>query len=851
MNLRFTVVETTLNRAEFRWKWLRFLRHTFLLGIILCLLVLLFGGAIAFGWITSKALATTFFALLAVLGLIAWAVIVIGVAAGATDRSWLAAALERVDRRLLDRLNTLLFLEQHRRDAGAQSFALRIAKQTRGVLAKKTPPPPFPATPVLAHLLIFAGALTATILVYELNSPWERLVAANKASRVEPVRAEKPLELGLPATNSLEQDVTWGDVRITDPGADLKVTKVDVVPLQIEAAANQELKEVSWFSTINGTEQTTHPLPPPPEPRYAVYQPTLYLDELRLSDWDVMTYYAKANTEQEKPFASEVYFLEVRPFREDILKIPGGEGGKAYRCLNEMSALIARQQHIIRQTHQHFQKPLEQEKLQAQDRTKLSDAEADLGDSAQHLYAKMAAELENKPIGQALDNLAKAQNSLDRASKLLREDATKEAQNRERSALAELVAVRKVFQKSLSEHPEAFDEPKEDETTPVADASRKLDQMAEFRNETKAAQEFVQKTLQQQRNLEQQSRSTPRNDLPRLAGQEQNLQQSLQDFQGQHPQVFKGTEAQSDAAQQAMTEAARALQKKSNDARNATSEAAQQLEKFSEALKNQSAEQQLANAYKLKQMLDRQIQSFGQCSKPGSNTSDAALQRTVAEARQTINQLKKVAGQEPTRDAFGPPLREALNGQNKVDLDAKLNQVQQAQDEAARQQRAAEAKEALSKVSRAFSDSQPKALQMAQKGDSLKPAEQESFNLGMAELDSLIKQLEGHRQLSTQDQAKQGQEALFNLQTGLRSRFGDNDRGNQILIQFQQALKEQALEAGNLKRLMDELQHFSVETADQLAQKEEKPDVTNIDPTRLPPAYRGRIQKYFQRLSEK
>ena len=211
----------------------------------------------------------------------------------------------------------------------------------------------------------------------------------------------------------------------------------------------------------------------------------------------------------------------------------------------------------------------------------------------------------------------------------------------------------------------------------------------------------------------------------------------------------------------------------------------------------------------------------------------------------------KVAEQEPTRDAFGPPLREALNGQNKVDLDAKLNQVQQAQDEAARQQRAAEAKEALSKVSRAFSDSQPKALQMAQKGDSLKPAEQESFNLGMAELDSLIKQLEGHRQLSTQDQAKQGQEALFNLQTGLRSRFGDNDRGNQILIQFQQALKEQALEAGNLKRLMDELQHFSVETADQLAQKEEKPDVTNIDPTRLPPAYRGRIQKYFQRLSEK
>src|ERR1035437_4810307 len=79
-----------------------------------------------------------------------------------------------------------------------------------------------------------------------------------------------------------------------------------------------------------------------------------------------------------------------------ILKMPGGEGGEAYACLNELSTLISRQQHVIRQTHQHLQRPQEQETLQAQDRKKLSEAEADLGDSAQHLYAKMAGEMENK-----------------------------------------------------------------------------------------------------------------------------------------------------------------------------------------------------------------------------------------------------------------------------------------------------------------------------------------------------------------------------------------------------------------------------------------------------------------------
>ncbi len=117
MNFRFTVVETSLNRAEFRWKWLRFLQHSFLLGCILCALVLLFGVAIILGWVTSKALATTFFAVLGIVAFIAWAVIIILVLAGSPDRAWLAAALERVNPRLLDRLNTLLFLEHHRRDA--------------------------------------------------------------------------------------------------------------------------------------------------------------------------------------------------------------------------------------------------------------------------------------------------------------------------------------------------------------------------------------------------------------------------------------------------------------------------------------------------------------------------------------------------------------------------------------------------------------------------------------------------------------------------------------------------------------------------------------------------------------
>jgi hypothetical protein len=232
--------------------------------------------------------------------------------------------------------------------------------------------------------------------------------------------------------------------------------------------------------------------------------------------------------------------------------------------------------------------------------------------------------------------------------------------------------------------------------------------------------------------------------------------------------------------------------------------------------------------------------------------SDAEVDRTASEARETLNQLKKVAEQEPTRDAFGPPLRAALSGPNKVELDSKLARLQLAQDQATRQQRAGEAQDALSKVSKAFEESEPKAMQMAEKTDSLKPGGQDSFNQGMSELESLLKQLEARRQMSPENQRKQSREALANLQNGVRELSPDNQRAIYLLAELDKILgPEKPIEIEDLRKLINEFRYLSVETADQMSKREAKPEVTNIDPTKLPPAYRGRITKYFQRLSEK
>lgn len=851
MNSRFTVVETNLNRAEFRWKWLRLLRLSSILGVLLCLSLIGLGFTIWSGLLTSKGAVLATFATLLAAGSIAWAVAIIHILAGAPDRRWLAAAIERIDRRLLDRLNTLLFLETRRGEPRAERFALQIARQTQGIVNQKAPPLPFRAYSSYAWLLGFLTVLMLTVFLAQFYSPWNRLTTVQIARPQQPT-SDKPLDLALPDTNNVEQNQPWGEVRITDPGTDLKVTKVDVVPLQIEAAANQDLNQVRWCSAVNGTEEVTHELAAPSEPHYAVYQPTIYLDELSLSDWDVLTYYARADTAAQNSFASEVYFLEVRPFREDILKLPGGERGKAYQALNDISALINRQQHVIRQTHQHVQRPPQQENLQVQERGKLALAESDLSESAQHVYASMAAEMENQPIGEALDNLAKAEASLGAAGKTLQDNVLAEAQNHERSALSELVAARKSFQKAVTDNPGAFEEQTQEEAPRVADSSKSLSQIAEFRDEAKAAQDFVRQTLQQQKDLEQQSRTALRNQFPQLARREQELQKGFQDFQAQHPEVFKGTQTESQQTDEAMKRASDALDRRRSEAKAELQQATRELQNLSQAMQKQVTQQQLADTYKLKQMLDHQIQDLDRRSKTDSQMSDAQLQRLTKEARDTLDQLKKAAEQEPTRNAFGPPLRDALGGQNKVELDSRLMRLAQAQDESSKQQGAAAAKAGLDKVKKAFEESQPLSLQMAHKSDALNPGQSDGFATGMAELQSLLRQLERSQQLSEEDRAKQGQQALLNLQTGMRSRFGDNDQGNQLILQLQQLLKSEAgLEPGNLKQLMEQLQHFSAEASAKQDKTEDQPQLTNIDPARLPPAYRGRIQKYFQKLSEK
>jgi predicted DNA-binding ribbon-helix-helix protein len=855
MSFSYHNIEANLKRTARRWKWLRFWQQTAHLGMAVLVVFLVIGFALTRDWITHPTIVRLILGLTCISAFVLWLMSLASTLSKNLSRWWLAENLETSRPELEDRLNTLVFLEGVRKHPAIKPFFKRIEKQTHQVLQNQSASLPFSPRRALAHLGAALVLMIGTLLFYERSAPFSHLRAPPTNSPVQTAGLPAP-DLDLPDTTAVEEQKNWGEVRITDPGQDLKVTKVDAVALQIEAATSQPIKEVAWATGINGDKESVRALPPPAERKYAVYQPVLYMDELGLSDWDVVTYYAKANTEKNEAYASDIYFLEVRPFREEILKLQGKNGSsQCYNLMKEITGLIQRQQLIIRQTHKYLQSVPDQPHLAEQDRTKLSEAERDLNDAVKHLYAKITTEMENKPVGEVLDHLAKAESWMTSATtNLLNEVSTGLSQ--EQSALKELVASRKSFQKTITENPEAFEgqdgNDHGSDMTRIAEPSDKLKTMAEFRNEAKAMRDLVKQTLRQQEDLAQRAAVKPRAEYPKLAQEEKKLREGLEEFKSAHPEAFKPLEESFADALKAMKDSEEALEKKTAAARENPKKAAEKLAALDRQMESRQLVKDLSNAYQLKKMLDQQIEQFSKLEQQPDSFNQEQLEQLAEETKQTTAELKKLAEEQPTRDAFGPKLRDELKDEKKQQLDAKVAAACQSPMASGRPQAAGAAKSDLARVSQAFTESQPQVLQQAQANDPFQQGSDEAFQLGLKQLESLLRQKQNGRPLPAQDEQSQRREAFQNLMQGLSRQDGNNNEyGRDVIALIERELRDRGepIDIEALKKLQEKLTRFAVEMQD-----EAKPDekaMTYIDPARLPPSYRGPIEKYFQKLSEK
>ncbi|MHC4178873.1 MAG: coiled-coil domain-containing protein, partial [Planctomycetota bacterium] len=500
-------VERYLDQASSQWRWLRFLQRSATLATVVTVLVLLLGVGMAFGWFTSLGWMVACFVLLVLAALFAWMLMGMGAAFAMADRPWLAASVERSHRPLLDRLNTLVFLERAR-GRRLQAYADRIEQQAREVLTRQPPPPPFSPTRVVVHLGMFAGVLTATILFYVCFHPLEQVRAASNNAALLPQTQEPFLEippLEEPARQLPEEDeeAPWGEIRISEPGHDLRATVLDIVPLRIEATASRPLEKVEWFTAVNGGAELRHELPAPDDPRYAVYQPELKLQDYALEEWDVLSYFARATTEDGQSYQSAVYFVELFPFREDLEELPEGPQHPGYTLLEQLTMMIERQQEVIRQTDR-------QQRLKDQpaaDREKhhrdLAREEADLRQKTRHVGAAANPLRDSAPDGLE-DYLGRAESTLEDAENSLLEGDLKEAGQHEQAALAQLVAARKRLQHLLRQPSNAFNKLADDLI--ADDPSGLLPESADRQRLAESAelQEMLDRQIEQYRRIEAQ-----------------------------------------------------------------------------------------------------------------------------------------------------------------------------------------------------------------------------------------------------------------------------------------------------------------------------------------------------------
>ena len=844
-------VESSLRAAAWRWRFLRVAG-----GLALCLGVsalawLLFGFLTAREVVRHPAVFVGIAVLLFFLSASALLVMAIAASVKSPTRGFLARQLERVHPGLLDRLNTLVWLEGRGAPDVPDGYRKRLEWQARGTLAYDAPAPVFSSRQVWWRWAASLAMAAAAIGYWWQARPWTHLEWRR------PVVAESPAELAekMPAPDEAaasEMKKGWGEVRITEPGRDLKVTKVDVVPLQIEAASSAALDAARYVTAVGGGKSQPHALPAPAEPHYAVYKPVLYVDEFRLSDWDVLTYYASAGTRDGKSYASDVYFLEVRPFREDILKLPGGEGGSAYKCLSKLSGLIDRQKHVIRETHGYTQRSYDRAERKREDRDKLAEAEGDLAEASRHLYAEVAAKMENADVGVVLDHLAQAEGHLDRAARSLAKDDAK-APEQERDAMTSLVATRKALQKAVSDNPKAFEEGESsdgEDPTPTAELEGKLKEIAEFRDEEKAARDLMDKAVARQKELaEQASRGGQSKEL---SVAQEKLRREVSEFAGEHPRLFKRAEKERAAADEAMREAAGAMASPKGDGASAARRAQEKLQALQQSVEGGAAGEDLRQAYELKEMIDAQAQGLGGVEKAPESKSADDLARAAREAKQTTRELKRLMDETPAGEAFGDPLHDALGPARQVDRERRLEAMAGAQGAEARRQAAREARSALENVSRAFEDSQPGVSKELRGEDSLKEGDEDPLDRALRRLDGLVAGAESDRPRAPQDTARQRRQIVEDLQGGVARRYHGQPKIDKLVRDLEEELTRVDLKVDpkKLRKLLDQIEQFRVETSQRKLAQGDAPRLKHIDPSKLPPAYRERIQKYYQKLAE-
>ena len=144
------------------------------------------------------------------------------------------------------------------------------------------------------------------------------------------------------------------DVRILRPAGDKHVSPLEEVAIEARADDDYGVQSLELVFKTSGGKETIVPLGRPISGSVATGEHTVYLEDLRVTPGDFVTYYARARDvgrgRRATEARSDIFFLEVKPYEEEFTasesQVMGGMQGEQ----TGLEELIAQQKDVIAAT---------------------------------------------------------------------------------------------------------------------------------------------------------------------------------------------------------------------------------------------------------------------------------------------------------------------------------------------------------------------------------------------------------------------------------------------------------------------------------------------------------------------
>jgi hypothetical protein len=234
-------------------------------------------------------------------------------------------------------------------------------------------------------------------------------------------------------------------LQFTEPGRDESATAIEEVFLETRVQDDYGVGPVDLLFSINGGDEETVRLGGAGSPglRDATSSYTLYLEEYELEPGDLVAYHART----EDPgtgveVESDLYFIQIRPFRTDVRQAEGGGAGGGGEGGGAESALAERQRQITVGTFNLIRDRENRSPSEiAEDVATLAQAQTDLRAETQAVAARAGGAAGAAPGGASIATLLReAAGAMGQAIEALEAESPDSALGPEQVALQKLQA---------------------------------------------------------------------------------------------------------------------------------------------------------------------------------------------------------------------------------------------------------------------------------------------------------------------------------------------------------------------------------------------------------------------------